>query len=55
MQGRWEGWGGQREVWEEEWEGDKEDVSIAFHSKVHGGQEAGMRQRSKVDSSLKVY
>lgn len=35
-------------------EEEEGDVSIAFHSKVHGGQDVGMH-RSKMDSGLKVY
>ncbi len=41
---------------ERERRGEEEgDVSIAFHSKEHGGQEVGMQHRSTMDSSLKVY
>lgn len=48
---RGSGWErGQREIGgTERWEGEREeeegDVSIAFHSKVHGGQEVGMQHR----------
>lgn len=56
MQGRWDvGEDKGNEGGKERRKEEEGDVSIAFHSKVYGGQEAGMWHRSNMESSLKVY